>query len=347
MYSNSLPLLKNSTYLNTAYVGPMTNTLAKFRREHDEKFVHNGGDYKLKAYETLNETHEVIASFFGASSNRSFIVSNFSFGIRQALTFLSKNMKVLILEDDYPSLCDAFLEQGFHLSSVSQKVNVEQVIKSKIKSDQIEVLALSIVQYTSGMLIDIDFLKELKKEFPKLLIVGDGTQFLGAHPFHFSTSPFDIVSGSGYKWLMAGFGNGILLTSEHYYKTTGITPEILYNRVFNGHFNILATASLRFAIEELKKNDFLSLMEQKEELAQIAKLRLTELNYIESWVSERKSHSSIFSLSGGVELHNLLIKNNIKCAIRGNRVRVSFHHFNQMGELETLLKVLNSIPVIK
>ena len=41
-----------------------------------------------------------------------------------------------------------------------------------------------------------------------------GTQFLGAHPFHFSTSPFDIVSGSGYKWLMAGFVSCFLMETR-------------------------------------------------------------------------------------------------------------------------------------
>ena len=40
-------------------------------------------------------------------------------------------------------------------------------------------------------------------------MIGDGTQFLGAHAFHFNTSPFDVLAASGYKWLLAGFGNGV------------------------------------------------------------------------------------------------------------------------------------------
>ena len=341
MYSESLPLLTNCTYLNTAYVGPMSTALAKFRQEQDQNFVHKGGEYKVKAYEILDETHEVIADFFGASSKYSFMVPNFSFGIRQALTLLPKSLKVLLLEEDYPSLCDAFSEQGFTITTVAQQLEVEQAIKARIEADQIDVLGLSIIQYTSGMFIDVDFLKELKQQFPKLLIIGDGTQFLGAHPFHFSTSPFDVVVGSGYKWLMAGFGNGVLLTSDNYYKRANITPEVIYNRIFSGHFNILATASLRFAIEDLKQNDFPALMEYKQELAEGVKLKLMELNYIESWVSKRKSHSSIFSLKGGEKLYHSLLKNNIQCALRGKGVRVSFHYYNQMSELDRLLNVLH------
>ena len=74
MYSDSLPLLTNCTYLNTAYVGPMSTTLSEFRRKLDEDLVQNGGDYKVRAYEALEETHEIIANFFGAYSKQSFIV---------------------------------------------------------------------------------------------------------------------------------------------------------------------------------------------------------------------------------------------------------------------------------
>ncbi|MDC1518434.1 aminotransferase class V-fold PLP-dependent enzyme [Flavobacteriaceae bacterium] len=347
MYSDSSPLLTNCTYLNTAYVGPMSTTLSEFRRKLDEDLVQNGGDYKVRAYEALEETHEIIANFFGAYSKQSFIVPNFSYGIRHALSFLPKKKKVLLLEEDYPSLCKAFDVREFDVTIVPQKEDIELSIKAIIETNDIEILALSVVQYTSGLLIDIDFLKELKQQFPKLLIVGDGTQFLGAHPYHFSTSPFDVLVASGYKWLLAGFGNGLLFTSDYYYKFSDITPEVLYNQIFTGHFNMLATASLKFAIQELERNDFMALMEQKEQLAHAVKLKLTELDYISPWVSQRKSHSSIFSLRGGEVLYESLKKNNIKCVLRGNGVRVSFHFYNQLSDLETLVQVLNSHPKSK
>ena len=43
------PLLTKSTYLNTAYVGPMSKDLAVFRRKHEDEYVQNGGEYKTKA----------------------------------------------------------------------------------------------------------------------------------------------------------------------------------------------------------------------------------------------------------------------------------------------------------
>ena len=88
--------------------------------------------------------------------------------------------------------------------------------------------------------------------YPNLLIVGDGTQFLGAHEFNFDNSPFDIVAASGYKWLLAGFGNGVVMISASFLERA-INATAMRERFFQGHFNILGMASLGFAIDQLEK----------------------------------------------------------------------------------------------
>ena len=62
MIKELYPLLTNTTYLNTAYVGLMSTKLAEFRRRHEESFVQNGGDkYKVEAYEALASMQQNIA----------------------------------------------------------------------------------------------------------------------------------------------------------------------------------------------------------------------------------------------------------------------------------------------
>ena len=128
-------------------------------------------------------------------------------------------------------------------------------------------MALSIVQYTSGLLIDIDFLRKLKSQYPDLIIIGDGTQFLGAHHFEFKSSPFDVVAASGYKWLLAGFGNGVLMISDYYLSRIKKSAFDLHDDIFTGHFNILSVASLNFSIKNFQKNDFNKLIKHKEKLS--------------------------------------------------------------------------------
>ena len=67
MFKEQFPLLTNTTYLNTAYVGLMSTPLADFRRSHEEAYLLNGGDhYKIQAYKDLDKMHQNFASFFGS-----------------------------------------------------------------------------------------------------------------------------------------------------------------------------------------------------------------------------------------------------------------------------------------
>ena len=217
---------------------------------------------------------------------------------------------------------------------------IEEAIEKRLVLGDIDILALSIVQYASGLFIDIEFLKDLKERYPNLIIVGDGTQFLGAHHFNFDTSPFDVVAASGYKWLLAGFGNGVLMISEAYIDMIRKKPLSLFNLVFNGHFNILAIASLRFAIKAFEKQDFRLLMKKKDSLTQNAKQLLNDTGLIDPWVLQRAQHSSIFILKGEKGVHKKLIKNSIKCVPRGKGIRISFHYYNTDKDLNRLLEVL-------
>ena len=337
------PLLTNTTYLNTAYVGLMSTQLAEFRRSHEEFYLKNGGDqYKMKAYDDLDSMHQSFASFFGLTPDRCFGTSNFSTGIRTALSFLPKKMRILLIEEDYPSLTDAFKEEGFDSAKIPMQPQIEEAINEKLKSEKFEILALSIVQYTSGLFIDQEYLFRLKKEYPSLIIIGDGTQFLGAHQFNFDKSPFDLVAGSGYKWLLGGFGNGIVVLSKAFVAMTSQKVESIRECFFNGHFNILGMASLDFAIRELVQNDFQSLVKEKAALSREVKNQLIADEFLPQWVGERSTHSSIFNIKGGEELFAFLQKHNIRCVQRSSGVRVSFHFYNTENDLDKLLKTLKT-----
>jgi cysteine desulfurase/selenocysteine lyase len=340
MSSTLFPLLTKSTYLNTAYVGPMSTALAQFRQLQEKEYLEKGATYKVNAYDDLDTTHHILADFFGAKKEHTYVVSNFSTGIRQALTFLSKSLNVLLLEEEYPSLSSAFEESGFEVHKIPKTTAVEDAIEKRLATGGIDVLALSIVQYDTGLLIDLEFLKKIKKNYPNLILIGDGTQFLGGHFFHFDRSPFDLVVASGYKWLLAGFGNGVLMVSSLFLKSAGCSFAELHQRIFNGHFNILAAASLRFAIESFRAQGFEKLLDQKIKLSEKVKTQLTDKLYIEPWVAERKQHSSIFILKGGASLYEKLQKNNIQCALRGTGVRISFHYYNTESDLNHLISIL-------
>ena len=341
MNKENFPLLTKTTYLNTAYVGLISSRLAEFRRSSEEFYLFKGGDkYKVQAYDELVSIHQNFASFFGLTPNRCFGIPNFSLGIRVALSLFPRNLEVLFIEEDYPSLTNAVKEQGFDFITIPMQPKLEKAIEKKLKEESVDILALSIVQYTTGLLIDQEFLKKIRETYPDLVIIGDATQFLGAHEFQFDESPFHLVAGSGYKWVLAGFGNGILMISELLLKKFELNTELIRERFFQGHFNILALTSLNFAIQQLQKHNFKQLVQKKEDLSQTAKIELSDLGFLAPWVSERKNHSSIFSLKGGEPLFHFLQEKNIRAVVRGTGVRVSFHFYNTDQDLEKLLTAL-------
>ena len=336
------PLLENTTYLNTAYVGLMSKSLIDHRRKSDEEYLFIGDHYKSKQEECLEECHLTITNFLGALPRHAFFINNFSSGIRLILNCIPKDFRFLVLEEDYPSLTIAVEERGFQITSIPITSKVEEVIEKAMAIHQIDVLALSVVQYVSGLLIDFEALKRLKVKYPKLIIIGDGSQFIGGMPFHFESSPFDVIVSSGYKWLLAGFGCGLIAVSKYFLERTNTSNKILYDKIFAGHFNFLGATSLNFAIERLNDWDFSKLLKKKQDLSNKLRRELDRLELLDTTIEGRPKHSSIFNIPGDKKRYSSLIENEIRCKQRGNGIRISLHFYNTEQDIEHLVNCIES-----
>ncbi|MDC3132935.1 aminotransferase class V-fold PLP-dependent enzyme [Flavobacteriaceae bacterium] len=336
------PLLENTTYLNTAYVGLMSKSLIDHRRKSDEEYLLLGDRYKVKQEECLEECHQTIANFLGAVTKHAFFINNFSSGIRLILNCIPKDFRFLVLEEDYPSLTIAVEERGFQITSIPLTSKVEEAIEKAMALHPIDVLALSVVQYVSGLLIDFDALKRLKVKYPKLIIIGDGTQFIGGMPFHFESSPFDVIISSGYKWLLAGFGCGLIAVSESFLGRTNTSNKILYDKIFAGHFNFLGATSLNFAIKRLNDWNFSKLIQKKQDLSNKLRKELDRLELLDPKVKGRSKHSSIFNIPGDKKRYSLLIENEIRCKQRSNGIRISLHFYNTEEDIEHFVNCIEN-----
>ena len=96
-FKNDFPLLKSCTYFNTAYVGLMSESLYDFRVNFERGYLHNGDEYKLRAYDNLPQTQAMIASFIGSKKEQTYFVSNFSTGIRYVWIYFQKILMSSIL----------------------------------------------------------------------------------------------------------------------------------------------------------------------------------------------------------------------------------------------------------
>ena len=337
------PVLNSCTYFNTAYAGPLSTELFNFRKKLENDYLVKGDIFKIDSHERISDFRNTISKFINSSKENTFFTSNFSTGYRYILDILPKKSKIIALENDYNSLLEGLKERQFTIDYIPITSDFEVQIENKLHKNHYDVLAISVVQFLSGIKVDFDVLRRIKFAFPNLIIIGDSTQFMGSDLFDFNNSPFDVIIGSGYKWILAGFGNAYMAVSESFLNITKSSSKILYNKVYAGHINFLGSASLDFAIKFLQKNNFENLIQQKKDLGIFLGNELKKLKLLDPEVEKRKDHSSIYNIIGDITLHDKLQKRGVRCSLRGKGVRVSVHFYNEKYEVENLIKILKKL----
>ncbi|KPM32450.1 Aminotransferase class V [Croceitalea dokdonensis DOKDO 023] len=349
------PILHQYIYANTAATGLLGANLLEWRQEHDLDYLVGGSMMKMHANAMLADVRKTVGHFFNASSEEIILVPSFTLGLNVLLEGLSPKEKVLLLKGDYPSLNRPFESRDFKKEYINITDRLEEAIYEAVQTKKITVLALSVVQWLDGIKIDLGFLHQLKKDFPSLLILADGTQFLGTSNFDFQESAIDVIGASAYKWLLSGFGNGILLVSEaaqerfkirsNGYGSGRNQNDTMHQRTFAkrmepGHLDTLNFGSLGFALSRLKNIGMDSIGGKIDTLSYHAKEVFTNLGLLSSVVVKRPLHSSIFNIKGGEATFGLLTQENIVCSQRGDGIRLSFHYYNTVNEIDRIADIL-------
>ncbi|MDY8136574.1 aminotransferase class V-fold PLP-dependent enzyme [Aquimarina sp. 2201CG5-10] len=348
------PIFSHNTYLNTASSGLLYDSLLNFRQEHDLDFLIGGSVFRNNQQEFLSGVRNTIADFFGGKEKDTVLTPNFSLSFNTLLNGIDKDKKILLLDDDYPSINFAVTNKGFDVCYAQIDTSLEQNIKNAITKHKPDVFAFSIVQYISGVLIDLDFLKELKSEYPDLLIIADATQFCGTTSFNFNASGIDILGCSGYKWLLGGYGNGFMLFKEgileeitsYTYKKTALEADYdssytsLQARFECGHLDTFNFGSLQYSLNFLSGVGISTIEEKLNELCLYTKAELRKLDLLQAAAAERQKHSSIFNIKGNQTLFNTLLEHNIITSLRGSGIRISLHFYNTKEDIDNLLSIL-------
>ncbi|MFI8377392.1 aminotransferase class V-fold PLP-dependent enzyme [Leeuwenhoekiella sp. NPDC079379] len=348
------PVTANYTHLNTAGSGLLSETLLDFRQNHDLDYLVMGSLLKNDQDSFLDKVRKDVGAFFNCNASYVALVPNFSIGFNAVLEGIPATHKILLLEEDYPSINWPVLSRNFNVCYASINEHLEDNIQQAIEKEHPDVLCLSLVQYISGIRIDLEFLKALKSKFPKLLIIADGTQYCGIESFDFENSGIDILGASAYKWLNAGYGNGFFLIKQETalqieLKTTGFNSirgkykeaqNTFIGKLEPGHLDTLAQGSLQAAIGLIKRVGQHQITTQIDILKTKAFEQFAEKGLLDSVVLKRKQHSSIFNIRGDQKLFEKLNNNQIICSQRGEGIRVSFHYFNSQDDLLKLSKLI-------
>lgn len=345
------------TYLNTPGNGILPKTHHLWRKQREEEFFDLKGDVRDQQSTFIKGVKEDFANLFHCDTNQLFFVPSFSFGYNTLLGGLDKNYKFLLLAEEYPSLNYPVISRGFDYAILPISAQIENDIYQYILKNKPDVLVLSITNYIHGLHIDLDFIKELKGQFPALLIIGDATQYLGSAPFDFENSGFDAIGGSGYKWMMAGFGNGYMMLSE-------AMSTCLYQDAYSkqrpsevwwghksildiyfepGHQDTLSFGTLQQSVLFLQKIGLNNVKSYLDELVNYAYRIFEDKNWLLPFIANREIRSGLINLQIDPQLYPLLLESGIKCFPRGTGIRIGIHLYNTQSDINRLVEIVEHI----
>ncbi|MBT5233108.1 MAG: aminotransferase class V-fold PLP-dependent enzyme, partial [Flavobacteriaceae bacterium] len=245
------------------------------------------------------------------------------------------------VKDDYSSIINQVLCSGLKYNFVDNNYDIEAQILEGINKYNPDVFIFSIVQHIDGTLIDLDFIKQIKKDFPRILIIADGTQFCGTQFFNFQSSKIDVLISSGYKWMLGGYGNGFISFNHRCQKSHfKIDHQHFVNLFEPGHHDTLNFGSLLFSLIKIS-NFGLDEIEKKINSLSIYTLeKLKRKKLLTSKIIKRSTHSNIFNIKGDNKLYQQLLSKNVICSQRGDGIRISINFYNTKQEIDYFLSLV-------
>jgi len=356
-FKENFDIPEEIVYLNSPSNGLLPKETKAWRMVWDKEFFDTQGSFRDQQPEFIADVKETVAKFFHSEIESTFLIPNFSFGYSTLIDLLPRHYSYLVLTDEYPSLQYPIVNRRLKHTVIKPEEHVEQAIEQAIDEYNPDVFIVSIVQYITGLKIDLEFIQRLKRRNPSLLIIADGTQFLGTEPFNFKQSGIDALAGSGYKWLLSGYGNGFLLMSD------GLTrrlqnilsdvplPKVamwkhkgILNTFFEpGHQETLSHGTLKQSLLKLEELGLENIQQHIQQVTQEAYQLLAERNLLLPEIKEREVRSSLINIQVDPQLYDQLTKAGAICFPRGTGIRIGIHLYNDISDVHRLIEIIDKL----
>jgi selenocysteine lyase/cysteine desulfurase len=372
---SDFPITKNMIYFHSAAMSPSpTPVFDAIRKEY--RRLHTQGDTNwtkdLKKFGKL--CSELAGMIHTKGDDVTFVQNTSSVMSLLAMTFknhIRKPFNIVSMEDEFPASTIGYEYQDLDMRYV-QPVEARYPIDNILKLLDRNTLAVvaSHVQYATGFRQDLKALgEELKKR--GILFIVNATQSFPFFPINVRSMNIDVLSASVHKWGFTGHIGTLFYTSSLFRKkypspwagwmsvvpeegslihTAKNTPFRLHEtaeRYIIGSYNLQPLLAFQVAMDYLKTIGFQNIRTRIMELTDylIRGLKKLEIKII-SPVARKKERSAIvtFTLEDkNKQCIKTLAKNKIFVGARGEGIRVSVNIFNNLEDIDCLLKVLKSL----
>ncbi|MGH8438984.1 MAG: aminotransferase class V-fold PLP-dependent enzyme [Pseudomonas sp.] len=277
--------------------------------------------------------------------------------------------RIVISDEEFPSnriVWEALADRGVEVIQVSLKGQDPEADLLAACGSQVRLLAISAVQFASGLRLDLVRLGQGCRERNVLFCI-DAIQQLGALPFDVQAYQCDFAMADGHKWMLGPEGLGVFYCRaevrpqlklseygwhmlEHMgdYTRTEWEPAHSARRFECGSPNMLGTAALDASLsllEEVGMQQVSTLLAERvqwlyEGLAAISGVQLHSPED-----PQRRSGIVSFSIAGvdNAQAYHQLKQQQVVCITRGPGVRFSPHFYTPKRIIDETLAIVRKI----
>jgi cysteine desulfurase/selenocysteine lyase len=361
------------TYLNHAAVAPWPKRTGLAVQEFAQQNVNEGSRHFMEWLELENGLRQRLKDFLNADSSEDVgFLKNTSEGlsvVAHGFPWRSGD-NVVISDEEFPSnriVWESLKRFGVEVRQVSLKngESPEDALLSAF-DEKTRILAISAVQYASGLRMDLETLGAECKNRDVAFCV-DAIQALGAIRLDVQAMHIDFLAADAHKWLLGPEGIAVFYCSEKWrdrltlhqygwhmiadhfdFETKTWSPATSARRFECGSNNTLGIQALSASLSLLEE---IGIGDVEDRILVNAKTLVEEVNRHESL--ELITDPSPGRLAGIVTftgknalpdvIHQALSEKNVVCAMRGGGVRFSPHCYTSSTGLITAIEIAASV----
>lgn len=381
-FRSEFPITEQWAYLNHASHGPYPIRTAEAIKAFADGWTNPAefsGSYSVPSgsgepysVRIVRECREGIAELAGGSPENVVFVGSLAEGMNLLGNGIDwrEGDNVIIPGHEFPSVVYPFMNlqrKGVEVRFVERNADgrTDPAIIEAAMDERTRAVAISHIEWQDGYRNDLEKLGDLCRGREVELFV-DATQSLGAQPIDLEETGVTAIAAHGYKWLLSGFGNGVVVFNQGAMER--ITPTYLGRLSINadaedqnwrldlkdtaeryqtGGLDILSLTALHGSLSLLRE---VTPRGSSAQTLQVTDYLVDELKAMDyDVVSDRspEHRSQIVTCSCGDNERNAALieeleAHNVSVALRGGRIRVSPFFYNTTADIDRLLEVLGS-----
>ncbi len=357
-------------YLNIAYTAPLLLAAAGAGRDAIRAKQNPWTITPADFFKSVETVRRLFSEIVGCDRDCVAIIPAVSYGIALAAKNIpiGKKQSIVVLQDQFPSNVYSWR------ALASEKEAILKTIPRPPDSDWTSALAEGIgddtavvavpnCHWTDGTLVDLEQIGKRCRSVGAALVV-DGTQSLGALPFHIERIQPDFLATAAHKWLLGPYSFGFCYVAPKWHNGRTL-EENWMNRVESEDFSRLvdyrddyqkgarrfdmgessnfihsaiAAAALRQILDWRVDNIAATLRAKTDAIANRAK----EMGLVAAPRHARSPHLIGIARPGGFpeDLPSLLAREKIFVSVRGDSIRIASHLYTTEEEIERLFSAL-------